>query len=470
MPPLFQSIVRNPLSQLFWKIFLWFWLAMMTLVLSLVLIIAFILDPVNFLPERRGLFHELEQQGRRLESHRSMQSRHFERHGSRRLRLKVPQEIHLFDNQGQSFRKRPIPPALQSFYQQTRNSRQSQMMMGDGLILVGPYQVNLGNSPHQMYLTKPNPDHVLRRLWQILSNHWSVLITTLVVSGLFCVLLAAYLVAPIRQLQTAVRRIAEGDFEAHVGNQVTRRKDEIGQLGQDFNIMSKQLNDLIGAQKRLLMDVSHELRSPLTRLQIALALARKKTKDLVQQEHDRIELEIRRLDQLIGQVIQWSRLDNRLSEEMRESLELPNLLAELIEDTDFEAQAQEKKVRLLNEEPCSLQGNSVILSSAIENIIRNAIRFAPKKTVIEVFLSLRERDGQQIAVIVIEDQGPGVPEASLEFLFNPFYRVDETRGEKNSGTGLGMAIALRAVALHNGEIRAENKHPGLRVTIELPVG
>ncbi|MBF0279010.1 MAG: HAMP domain-containing protein [SAR324 cluster bacterium] len=464
----FRPIVRNPLSQLFWKIFLWFWLAMMTLVFSLTVVVAFILDPADFLPERRGLFRELEKHGHRLERISEKQSRRSNKRAIRRPNPDLPHEIHLFNSSGKTTRKRPVPNALRHFYQQTRNERQYQVAMGDGLVMVGPYQLHLENLPHQLYLAKPSPDHVLRRLWQILSNHWSVLVTTLLVSGLFCFLLAAYLVSPIRHLQTAARRIAEGDFDTEVSKHVTHRKDEIGQLGKDFNVMSRQLSDLVDAQKRLLLDVSHELRSPLTRLQIALALARKKTVG-GQQEYDRIELEIGRLDQLIGQVIQWSRLDNRLNEAMREWVELPNLLSELIEDTDFEAQAQDKQVILIEEEACGLRGNSAILSSAFENIIRNAIRFTPEKTAVRVFLSLREQISEKTAVIIIEDQGPGVPEESIAFLFNPFFRVDETRGEKNSGTGLGMAIAQRAVELHQGTIHVENRHPGLRVIIELPV-
>ena len=461
-----QSWLYKPWTRLFWKIFLWFWLTMTTLVVSLVVVIALVVDPAIYFPERHGLFHDLEIHGRRLEHEPSRRLQRANR--SIRRPLNLPGNMYLFDNQGRSLGRQRVSHALQNFYENTRESRQFEIALKDGLVLVGPYRFLVGDEFYQLYLTNPDPNHVFWRLWQILSGQWIVLLTTLTVSSLFCLLLASYLVAPIRQLQSAARRIAQGDFETQVSPQVSRRKDEIGQLGHDFNIMSQQLNDLVGAQKRLLMDVSHELRSPLTRLQIALALARKKTRD-TDPEHDRIELEISRLDSLIAQVIQWSRLDNRLVGEEKKWMELSALISDLIEDTHFEAESQEKEVRLVQSVVCHFQGNASILSSAIENIVRNAIRFAPPHTTIEVNMALRIENEQRFALIVVEDQGPGVPEESLEALFNPFYRVDETRGQKNNGSGLGMAIAQRAAEWHQGRIWAENRNPGLKVTLELPL-
>ena len=150
-------------------------------------------------------------------------------------------------------------------------------------------------------------------------------------------------------------------------------------------------------------------------------------------------------------------------------MELSALIADLIADTHYEAESQDKEVRLVQSVVCHFQGNASILSSAIENIVRNAIRFAPPHTTIEVNMALRIENEQRFALIVVEDQGPGVPEESLEVLFNPFYRVDETRGQKNNGSGLGMAIAQRAAEWHQGRIWAENRNPGLKVTLELPL-
>ena len=461
-----QSWLLKPWTRLFWKIFLWFWLAMTSLVVSLVVVIALVVDPAIYFPERRGLFHDLENHGRHLEHG---PGRRLQTDGRlNRRSLNLPRNMFLFDNRGRSLGRQRVSNALQNFYEQTRQSRQFEIALKDGLVLVGPYRFLVGDEIYQLYLTNPDPNHVFWRLWQILSGQWVVLLTTLTVSSLFCLLLSAYLVAPIRNLQTAVRRVARGDFDTIVSPQVTRRKDEIGQLGNDFNIMSQKLNDLVGAQKRLLMDVSHELRSPLTRLQIALALARKKTHD-TDPEHDRIELEIGRLDRLIGQVIQWSRLDNRLAGEEKQWMELSALIADLIADTHYEAESQDKEVQLVQSVFCHFKGNASILSSAIENIIRNAIRFAPANTTIAVSMFLRTEGEKRFMQIMIEDHGPGVPEESLEMLFNPFYRVDETRGQKNNGSGLGMAIAHRAAEWHQGRIWAENRDPGLKVTFELPL-
>ena len=461
-----QSWLLKPWTRLFWKIYLWFWLAMTSLVVSLVVVIALVFDPALYFPERHRLFHDLENHGRHLEHG---PGRRLQRDGRlARRSLNLPRNIFLFDSRGRSLGRQRVSNALQDFYKNARHSRQFEISLKDGLVLVGPYRFLVGDEIHQLYLTSPDPNHVFWRLWQILSGQWVILLTTLAVSSLFCLLLSAYLVAPIRQLQTAARRVARGDFDTLVSPQVTRRKDEIGQLGHDFNTMSQQLNDLVGAQKRLLMDVSHELRSPLTRLQIALALARKKTGD-TDPEHDRIELEIGRLDRLIGQVIQWSRLDNRLTGEEMQWIELSALITDLIADTHYEAKAMDKEVLLVQSVVCHFQGNVSILSSAIENIIRNAIRFAPVHTAVAVSILLRAEGDQRYVRIMVEDQGPGVPEDFLEVLFNPFYRVDETRGQKNNGTGLGMAIARRAAEWHHGRIWAENRHPGLKVTFELPL-
>jgi two-component system sensor histidine kinase CpxA len=228
--------------------------------------------------------------------------------------------------------------------------------------------------------------------------------------------------------------------------------------------MAEQLETLVNNKERLLRNVSHELRSPLTRLQISLALARRKTPD-AEAEHARIEREIERLDELIGEIIRFSRIQHGLTELACEQVNLEGLLRQLVDDGDFEAQAQNKAVVLVKSLPLEICGVRDWLSSAAENIIRNAIRFTPEGASVEVTLEQNRRD----AVIKVRDSGPGVPEAVLDAMFEPFFRVDETRGKENDGFGLGTAIAMGAVANHGGTIAAKNAHPGLEVTIRLPL-
>ena len=224
--------------------------------------------------------------------------------------------------------------------------------------------------------------------------------------------------------------------------------------------MAEQLESLLNSKQRLLRDVSHELRSPLTRLQLSLALARRKTPE-ASAEHDRIEREIERLDQLIGQIIRYSRIQHGVSEQAWEHVDLQQLVKQLVDDGDFEAQACNKAVVLTRSSEIRLRAVRDFISSAIENIIRNAIRFTPEESSIEV--TLEQVDSQ--VVIRVRDYGPGVPEDTLESLFDPFFRVDETRGKENNGTGLGMAIAHGAVSFHKGTIVASNASPGLQVEI-----
>ncbi len=211
--------------------------------------------------------------------------------------------------------------------------------------------------------------------------------------------------------------------------------------------------------------MSHELRSPLTRLTISLALARNKTSETLA-EHDRIEREVQRLDQLIGQIIHFSRIQNGADKASLQNLSLKHLVEQLVEDGDFEAQARNRAVIATKLDDVRVAAVPELLGSAIENTIRNAIRFTPDDTNVEVSL---EKASKHQVVVKIRDYGPGVPEEALKELFEPFFRVDDTRGKENDGTGLGMAIASAAVKLHDGTISAANAKPGLEVTIRIPL-
>ncbi len=370
----------------------------------------------------------------------------------------------LFDMGGNVLGNSVISEELLSAYQKTRTKAEPTIVFKRGVVVVGPRKVVLNGQPYELYLTKEMPRLVHWRVKQVMARQWHLVIIALGVSFLLCVILARYLVGPIRQLQGVSRKLAKGDLSARVGTKVVRRKDELGELGQDFDVMAEQLESLLNSKQRLLRDVSHELRSPLTRLQLSLALARRKTPE-AEAEHDRIEREIERLDQLIGQIIRFSRIQHGVSEQAWEKVNLEQLIKQLVDDGDFEAQARNRAVVLNKSSEIKITAVRDFISSAIENIIRNAIRFTPEESSIAVSL---EQEGAD-AVIQVRDYGPGVPEDTLEALFDPFFRVDETRGKENNGTGLGMAIAHGAVSFHKGSIKANNASPGLRVVIRLPV-
>lgn len=280
----------------------------------------------------------------------------------------------------------------------------------------------------------------------------------------FSALLAWYLSRPIRNLSWALRQIEEGRLETRVRPLMGRRRDEISDLGADFDRMAGQIEALVGAQKRLLHDVSHELRAPLARLQVAVGLARQQPAKL-DQYLERIERESQRLDQLVGEVLTLARLESGMVQEMREEIDLGDLLAGVVEDACFEADAQRRRIGLANEAEGRdrLHGQAELLHCAIENVIRNALHHTPEGGTIEVAL----REGGLGLRLTVDDHGPGVPEAELAAIFKPFRRgVHEQDG---NGYGLGLAIARRAIEAHGGAIQAVNRpEGGLRVIIDLP--
>ena len=452
------KLVISSRHSLFWRIFLWFWLTMLAMLSTLMVVFAITVDPSDYLSERRALFRELEIAARKMESlSRSL------------VHLPIPvfpgSGYYLFDAQGNVLGSASISEDLISAYEKTRSRTEPTITFRRGVLVVGPKRVTMSGGTYELYLTKEMQRLVHWRLKQVMSRQWHLVIIALGVSFLLCMILARYLVVPIRRLQHASRDLAKGDLSARSGKSVAKRRDELGELARDFDYMAEQLETLLQSKERLLRDVSHELRSPLTRLTISLALARRKTPEAMA-EHDRIEREIQRLDQLIGQIIHFSRIQNGTDKASLVEVPLDSMVEQLVEDGDFEAQARSRAVVAKSSEVIRLTAMPELLGSAIENIIRNAIRFTPEGSQVEVWLS---REAKKFAVVRIRDYGPGVPEEALEELFEPFFRVDDTRGKENDGTGLGMAIASAAVKQHGGTITARNAHPGLEVTIRIPL-
>ncbi len=285
-------------------------------------------------------------------------------------------------------------------------------------------------------------------------------------TGIICFVLTRYVTRPIGALRTAASRLAAGDLSARAGGGAgASRRDEIGSLVHDFDQMAERIENLITTQRRLLSDISHELRSPLARLNVAVGLARRQADPETQTALERIEIEADRLNDMLQNLLTLSRLESGESVEMRTGVDLAPLVADVVADADFEAQAFGRSVTLVKSAPCRVEGNVTLLRSAIENVVRNAARYTDEKTHVDVSLECRD----QHAVITVHDQGPGVPEESLPKLFLPFYRVDATRDRNTGGVGLGLSIAERAVRLHKGSVIAKNGKPrGLLVQIELP--
>jgi signal transduction histidine kinase len=280
----------------------------------------------------------------------------------------------------------------------------------------------------------------------------------LVIAGMAAIL-AAHLVAPLGRLRRVVDSFGQGDLTARVGS---TRKDEIGELSRAFDEMAGRIETLMAAERQLLQDVSHELRSPLARLDVAVDLAL--TSDDRGKSLGRIKRDIGRLSVLVNELLQLTRAEGDPSELDREEVRLDDLLRGLVEDCALEAEAKGCRLILREVEPCSVGGERELLHRAVENLVRNAIRHTSHGTEVDVSLELHEGS----ATIEVRDHGPGVPDEFLAAIFQPFFRVEGHRSRASGGVGLGLAIARRAVELHGGRISAANANPGLVVSIHLP--
>lgn len=289
-------------------------------------------------------------------------------------------------------------------------------------------------------------------------------------SGLVCYFLSRFLTSPILRLRRAAQKLAGGDLSARAGGTALRGKDEMTQLVRDFDLMAEQIEKLINAQSRLLKDISHELRSPLARLAVALELARQRTGPEAHSVLERIELESNRMNELIGSLTTIARLESGNTSIRKVPVHLEEILEEIARDAAFEAQGRNCQVQaeVLDELP--VLGDPTLLHSAIENVVRNATRYTLDGTTVTIRAEKVSGWEGPEASIRVSDCGQGVPEADLEKIFRPFYRIDDARVRSTGGVGLGLAITDQAVRLHGGSVKASNlKEGGLMVEIRLPL-
>lgn len=297
------------------------------------------------------------------------------------------------------------------------------------------------------------------------------LIIAIISSGLVCYVLSWLMTKPIVRLRAATQQLAAGDLTARAGAPSGSRRDEIAGLMRDFDAMAERLESLVQAQSRLLNDISHELRSPLARLNVALGLARQRSNPESADMLDRIELEASRLNELIGRILTLARLEDGEQRVPCTPVPLNELVVNIAEDAEFEAQARHCHVHcVIHEGDWGVSGDASLLHSAIENVVRNAIRYTREGTSAEIQLDRAEQSQGAEAVLRVSDSGPGVPEDALDKMFEPFYRLDDARGRLTGGVGLGLAITDRAVRFHGGRVRAFNRREGgLTVEIRLPL-
>ena len=287
-----------------------------------------------------------------------------------------------------------------------------------------------------------------------------------------CYWLARYLTSPVAKLRKATQELAAGNLRVRVAPALGNRRDELASLGADFDLMAEQIESLINSQRRLLGDISHELRSPLARLNVALELARQRAGADATSALERIQREAENLNEMIGQLLALTRLESGAGSVTKAQFDLAQLVREIAEDADFEARSRNRSVTINSMQSCLVTGNYELLRRAIENVVRNAVQYTAEGTAVEVELRIQAagEGSKETAEVLVRDHGTGVPEDALEKIFQPFYRVDEARDREAGGVGLGLAIAERAVRLHRGAVTAENATTGgLIASIRLPV-
>lgn len=375
------------------------------------------------------------------------------------LRKSTELELFLFDDQNRELLGQSVPPEVQA--SAVRAVREGAPQAGDsGTRMLAIAQV-IGSSGSRYTVVGRGPRPFGSPI---------VPLTALAITASFVSYwLARYVTAPVRELRAATQRFANGDLAARVGASVGNRRDVIGDLSRDFNFMAERVESLMSGQRRLLRDVSHELRSPLARLSVALGLAARRAGPDARQALERIELEAERLNELIGRLLTLARLDGGGHCAEMTAIDLAELVQQIAADGGFEARSRGRRVRVEDCQECTVLGTPELLHSAIENVVRNAVYYTAEGTEVEITLH-RRSDGRDCwGVIRTRDHGAGVPETALTEIFHPFHRVTDARERQTGGVGLGLAITERAIKLHGGTVSAGNAADGgLVVEIRLP--
>lgn len=452
------------MRRLFWRIFISFWAAM-------ILIVAGVAGSVYWivLDMRSNPSSHLETEALAREIERTISSRGIaglkawleerDRHE------KLP-NVYAFDSSRRELLgRRPPPPDLYRPPGWPAGERPPVEPPRRMFTFVGP------DGERYWFVVAPNISRLGRWLRPIGPGpvHWPALVIAIIVTAATCLLLARYLSAPIDKLRQATLEVATGNLDVRVRPSLGVRNDELGLLASDFDHMSERLRVLLEGRQQLMRDLSHELRSPLARLLVALGLARRNSSPQIDPQLDRIEREAGRIDALVGQILLLSKLNDPGAPIDRERFDVGELLESLVQDSILEAIGRNVSVVLqkTTADTCYMQADRQLLSSSIENVLRNAIHYSPDNGRVDV--ALDHSDGEiRIAVM---DRGPGVPGGELESIFEPFYRVREQGNRSARGHGLGLAITHRIMSLHHGTVRAKTRDGGgLTVELLLPAG
>lgn len=457
-----------PRYRIFVKIYLWFWLATIGMILTMFAI-------QRIVEERRPFASEMEFVFGSVFSYNGQAAAEIlEREGVSSLnaffdRLKHTSNIDffLFDDHGGEITGKKDSKKLEGVVALAEKNPGNEFFWGKTGISA---QRVSGPSGKKYiiagFLPKPHPKlfHEKPSLFLIR------LIFLVIISGVGCYILARYITAPIVKLGHAVRQFAAGNHSVRVSPEMGGWRDEFSGLASDFDLMAGRIESLLTSQRNLLRDISHELRSPLSRLSVALELCRQRSDISAEKSLDRIEREADKLNELIGQILTLNRYESGMSLPDVTDVDMAKLIREVTDDADFEAQGVNRSVKLMACAECTIKGSEESLRRAVENVVRNAVLHTDEDSTVEVFLSrVAKRESGSYISIVVRDYGPGVPEDEIPHLFKPFYRVGNDRDRQTGGAGIGLAITDAAVRSHGGRVKALNTSTGgLLVEISIP--
>ncbi|GGI97610.1 two-component sensor histidine kinase [Shewanella hanedai] len=447
-------------NRIFIKLLLGFWLCS-SIIIAAVGLLPLLQQKHDRAPLPQHLENLLSRQANRIsEEPKLLEQQNLRRLNHRRNFKGKPVRLYLVDDQGRVMNTDKVSRGLRRFMLMADEVDQPISHQFKNELLFGPYNFDVLGRQYSLFgrLADHHP-----RPWFFFfaENKLLTLGLAITLSGLLCGLLAWHLGRPLRTLKLSANALANGDLTCRVDDETTNRKDEIGQLAQAFNSMADSVENMVNSQQRLISDISHELRTPLTRLQLALALSRKKGHESA--EISRIGYEAELLEKMIAELLELSKVKLNANESKRH-LGLAETLGQVLDDAEFEAEQQQKKLLIDISEEIELPLYPRPLSRAIENLLRNAIRYSNSS------VSIQTIEAQSKVMIEIIDDGPGIEdEKDLKAIFKPFYRPQSARERESGGWGLGLAIAEAAILAHQGQISAENIQPhGLKITINLP--
>lgn len=442
------------MGRLFWKIFFFIWLAQQTTIWGVGLSVWFIHHS-----ERQGMKDINTSRPALLLTESAAATLQYGGIPALKnmMATDAGQDVYAIDETGHELLGRPVAPAI---------IKEARRAAGNVLERHWVRQIDTAGHRYLLFLIagRSVPEELPRGWDQQLFPMVPVIAAT-IASFIFAALLAWYFAKPIGNLRRAFESVAEGDFNVHLDEVMGKRRDDLADLGRDFDRMAGRLKALVEGQRRLLKDISHELRSPLARLQIAVGLLRQQPDKLVP-SLERIDRESERMDMLVGELLELSKLEAGVPDSREQSVNLDELLDGIVEDARYEAAQGGKLVGCTGQGNVMLRGSAELLYRAIENVVRNAVKYTPDGTHVE--LHIETVDGW--LKLSVCDQGSGVPEEEIGLIFEPFFRGSGAQERAIEGHGLGLAIARRIFEAHGGNVRAFNRATGgLCVVVRLPL-